>query len=391
MSHFSPTRYQTTKQTSIVNAITNALLALVKIIIGSIGHSHALVADGLHSFADLISDGLVLIAGKAGARHPDKEHPYGHQRIETIAAIIIALIILFVGASIIYDTLNLIINAKPIEKPEFIVIIVAILSMAAKEWLYRYTLSKSKKVHSNLLLTKAYDNRSDVYISAIVLLSVIGTIVGIRHLDAIGAIIIALLILKMGLKMIIAGIKELIDTGVDEKTLAKITDHTKQVPGVISIHQLRTRLHGGNILVDIHILVDPEISVSEGHYIGEQVHLNLIKNISAITDVTVHVDPEDDERIMPSINLPDRHEILKQLESKWQHLPGFHQISKIVLHYLEGKIGVEVFISHALLNGKMTIDDLEQQYRKAAEGIDDIEKVSLHLTTRTIEQDNNHF
>lgn len=372
------TRFQVAKRTSYVNAFVNTLLAILKIIVGSVGNSAALVADGIHSFSDLISDGLVLIASKAGTKHPDEGHPYGHQRIETIAAIIIAFLFLIAGAYIIYDAIIHILNKVMLQKPNLLVAIIAAISVIANEWLFRYTLKKGKSVHSNLLITNAWHNRSDVYVSLIVLVSVALALFGLHYFDAIGAAIIALFIVKMGLSMIWTSINELIDAGVDETLLAEIHAMIQETPGVQSIHQLRTRMHGGNIFVDVHILVDPKISVSEGHYISEQVNLRLLSNFSNITDVTTHIDPEDDEKVRPSIDLPSRAAIRKALDHCWKNLPAYSDILEIQLHYLDGKLQVELVLPLQCTE-RFSAQDLKQQYHDACNTIKDINGFKLYF------------
>lgn len=335
-------RYQTAKRVTIVNAISNTFLALLKIIIGYLANSHALIADGLHSLSDLISDALVLIAAKAGGKVPDADHPYGHQRIETLAAIIIAILLLLVGITIVYETYRHIHDNKTIPIYSIPVILTALIAIGVKEALYRYTLSMGRKISSNLLITNAYHNRSDVWVSALVVVSAFCNMIGIPYADSISAAIIALVIMKSSVQLFSSGISELIDTGVKPATLTKIRECIQNCPGVVSIHQLRTRSHGGNIFVDTHLLVNTFISVSEGHHIGEKVHESLTKNFPEIADVTVHIDPENDETNRPSLNLPSRTEILAILRPQWQNLPGFLQIEKIDIHYFDGQIYLEL-------------------------------------------------
>ncbi|MCB1827582.1 MAG: cation transporter, partial [Coxiellaceae bacterium] len=346
MSH---DRYQVAKRTSYVNATINTLLAIFKIIVGWLGQSSALMADGVHSFSDLISDGLVLIASKAGTKHPDEGHPYGHQRIETFAAIIVALLFLGAGVYIIYDAIIHLIQKAALHHPDFLVLIVAGVSIIANEWLFRYTLKAGKAVNSNLVITNAWHNRSDVYVSGIVFISVGFTFFGLHYFDAIGAAIVALLIVKMGVKMAWESINELLDAAVDEKTLGKIRHIIELVHGVVSVHQLRTRLHGGTIFVDVHIQVHPKISVSEGHHIGETVALRLIQECKQVSDVTVHIDPEDDEQSKPSINLPLRTDLHDQLNDCWRGLPGYKESEMLHLHYLDGQLQIELLLPLTLL------------------------------------------
>ncbi|WP_304985066.1 cation diffusion facilitator family transporter [Coxiella-like endosymbiont] len=363
---------------SLISAFVNTLLALFKIGVGIICYSQALIADGIHSLSDLLTDGLVVIAGHLGAQSPDKEHPYGHGRIETIGAIIISLILIFVALGIItFDTLHHIIHRVHSTTPTFSVIVVGIVSVIANESLFRYTLIKGNKINSDLLRTNAWHNRSDALVSLIVLASVIGTRLGITYLDSIGALIIALLILRMGLKMIWKNIQELIDAAVDDETLEKITNIISTVPGVLSIHQLRTRSHGGNIFIDVHIQVTSNISVSEGHYISEQVHVNLMKNISHVADVTMHIDPENDATSTPLVNLPNREDIHRLLKVHCQNLPSFKEIRRTILHYLDSKVYIEIYLPLTAVKDQK--EQLELQYQDIISRVKYIAKVSLYF------------
>ncbi len=335
-------RYETAKRVTIVNTAMDVTLGFLKIIVGYLAHSHALLADGIHSFSDLIGDSLILIAAKMGGKMPDKDHPYGHKRIETLAAMVIAIILLMVGGSIIYNTYQHIQQETLATIYSAPVIIAALISIAVKEWLYRYTLTKGKIIHSNLLITNAYHNRSDVWVSALVLISATANIFGIPYADNISAGIIGVVIIYSGIRLFFRGMLELIDTGVDETMLEEIKKCIQTVPGVVSIHQLRTRSHGGKVFIDAHILVNPLISVSEGHHIGEKVHEQLLKIFPEVADVIVHIDPENDETSQPNLSLPTRPEITAQLQQYWQDLPGYQQIEKIDIHYCNGQIYLEI-------------------------------------------------
>lgn len=362
---------------SLINAGMNALLAVLKIIIGKIGYSQALIADGVHSFSDLVSDALVFFAANASVQHPDKEHPYGHQRIETIATVVIGLILFGVAATLFDEAILRLIH-HTFQKPTMPVIIVAILSIIANEWLFHYSRKNGEKINSSLLISNAWHKRSDVFVSIIVLISVIGSLLGWPWLDAIGAIIIAILIIKMAIGMIWQSAQQLIDHGVDEKTLEAIKQTINSVPGVRSIHQLRTRFHGNSIFVDLHIIVDPFISVSEGHHIGEQVHSKLLHNIKNLHDVTVHIDPEDDETAHPSLHLPNREAVKKIIDARWALLPGYSDITKLTLHYLAGKLTVEVCISIAAI-GDLSTTELVKKYQDAVRDVPEITEVIIHL------------
>lgn len=329
---------------SVINATVNTLLALFKIFVGWIGNSQALIADGIHSFSDLLSDAIVYAAAIAGSKHADRDHPYGHRRIETLAAVIIAFLLIAVGVGLVYDTVLHLLSHHTNKHPTVWVPLVAVVSAIANEGLFRYSLKMGEKINSPLLRSNAWHNRSDAMVSLIVLIGVAGNYLGYSHFDAIAAFIIALLILKMGIKMIWEGTRELIDSAVDEETLKNIEQLIRQVPGVVAIHQLRTRSLGGSIFVDVHIIVDPQISVSEGHHISDQVHMGLLNEMTHVTDVTVHIDPEDDEKRMRCLGLPNRESLAAILEPVWKSLPGFTDIQRLVIHYLNGQVYLEIYL-----------------------------------------------
>ena len=310
--HLKNQKEKTIFTVSILNGITNTALAILKVIIGFFGFSQALVADGVHSFSDVISDALVYFAAHASTRDPDAEHPYGHERIETIGTMVIAVILLLVAFSIGYEAiLRLTTHTHP--KPTLAVIITAVFSIVINEGLFYYNLKQGEKIESNLLISNAWHKRSDVFVSLIVLLSVIGAKSGLYWLDPIGALIITALILKIAVEMLWQSGQELIDRAVSADTLLAIKNTISAVPGVYSIHELRTRLHGTSIFIDLHIIVDPFISVTEGHHIGDEVHSTLLKNIKNMRDVVVHIDGENDEASQPSTNLPNRKLLQKKL------------------------------------------------------------------------------
>lgn len=382
MTPILPQRFQVARRATLVSAMINSALALFKVIIGMVAHSHALVADGLHSFSDLLTDALVYVAAKAGMHLPDEDHPYGHQRIETIATIVISLILVGVGTAIAYDTIHHFFNQRTVRMIGLPVLIVAILSIIANEWLYRYTFKLGKQVHSNLLIANALHNRSDAWVSGLVVVGVLGSFFGFVYLDLIVALFIAILILKMGFKMMWEGLRELVDTGVDVKTLHEITQIIKHVLGVLSVHELRTRYHGGNIFVDVHILVDSYISVSEGHYIGERVRSQLMEQLKAISDVVVHVDPEDDRTAASVEHLPHRKEIEALLRERWHNLPGFNAIQRLSFHYLNGQLQVEIFMSDDAVQMK-SYAALIADYRDAIKNMNEIGSVTIYFSGRS--------
>ena len=368
-------RYHITRKASLISGLTNATLAVLKITVGMAGHSASLVADGLHSFSDLLSDGLVILASKAGSRAPDQDHPYGHRRIETFATIIIAIMLLSIAGVIFFEMFLRLIDHAQSPTPNYLVLIAALFSIVVNECLYRYNKHIGEKIRSKLLIANAAHNRGDALSSFVTLIATIGAISGLTLFDPIGATIIGIFIFHMGLKMIFESVNELIDTAAPPATIQKIHDIIQQCQNVIATHQIRTRLHGSNILIDCHIIVDPKISVSEGHFIGDQVKFKLMKEIPHITDATIHIDSEDDDNT-ESFNLPNRINVQKQLQKKCSHLPGINLIKHTYLHYLNESISIEIMLPLTLLEHHAAAT-LQEQYTEAVKSLDFIDDILL--------------
>lgn len=332
-------RYKEAKKVTLVGGVINIVLSFMKLIGGFIYHSHALIADGVHSLSDLLIDIMVLFASKYGSQDADASHPYGHQRIETAATLLLALLLVLAGAGISWDALDELIHAQH-EIPQLLALPIAILSVFVNELLYHYTLRVGKKIQSVLLIANAWHHRSDGAASAVVSLGIFASLVGYPAFDTLAAIIVGLMIIKMGLEYGWNSVKELVDTAVDHETLLNIQRVILEIDGVQKIHQLRSRSMGHNILVDVHILVNPIISVSEGHYLAQKVHRELIKQLPRIKDVTVHVDPEDDESFCPSLDLPSRATLEQQFIEEWKK--EFLCIQNLVIHYLDGRIKIDL-------------------------------------------------
>ena len=332
-------RYQQAKKVTLIGALVNALLGLIKLIGGVFFHSHALVADGVHSFSDLITDVMVLFASKYGSQVADDSHPYGHQRIETAATLLLALLLILAGAGIAWDALSDLLSHIS-QQPDWVALPIALLSVLANELLFHYTQYVGKKIKSALIIANAWHHRSDAAASVVVTLGLIGSLLGFIFLDAIAAVIVGFLIIKMGLNYGWNSVKELVDTAVEPSVLEKIEGIIQTINGVKKIHQLRSRLMGGDILIDVHILVSPYLSVSEGHYIAQHVHHALMEQFKRVKDVIVHVDPEDDEDHCPSLHLPNRALLEQTLLLPWQQ--AFPAITHWVLHYLESAIEIDL-------------------------------------------------
>ncbi|MDP3704853.1 MAG: cation diffusion facilitator family transporter [Legionellaceae bacterium] len=332
-------RYRQARQITLIGAASNVLLGLIKLVGGLFFHSHALVADGVHSFSDLFTDGMVLIASKYGSQDADDLHPYGHQRIETAATLLLAMLLILAGAGIAWDSIDEMFH-KAVTMPSAFALPIAILSILFNEVLFHYTRRVGNRIHSPLIIANAWHHRSDAAASGVVLLGLLGSVAGFTFLDPLAAVIIGGMIIKMGINYGWNSVKELVDTGVESQKIAQIEQAIQSVDGVKRIHQLRNRMMGRDVFIDLHILVSPFISVSEGHYIAQKVHQTLIKHVDHVKDVTVHVDPEDDELISPSLCLPNRSTIESSLLESWQK--DYPDIESWIMHYLDGKVLIDI-------------------------------------------------
>lgn len=332
-------RYWEAKKVTLIGAVINALLGLIKLIGGALYHSHALVADGIHSFSDLITDVMVLFASKYGSQDADDSHPYGHQRIETAATLMLALLLILAGAGISWDALDELIHGNH-DKPGWLALPIVLISIVANELLFHYTKHIGNKIQSALIAANAWHHRSDAASSIVVALGLIGSLCGFIYLDAVAAVVVGLMIVKMGITYGWNSVKELVDTAVEPSMLNQIEKIIQSVDGVQKIHQLRSRLMGGDIFIDVHVLVSPYISVSEGHYIAQHVDKALVEKIEAVKDVTVHIDPEDDELSCPSLHLHNRSKVENNVLLGWKQ--AFPALQNWTLHYLDGLLIVDL-------------------------------------------------
>ncbi|MDF1757812.1 MAG: cation diffusion facilitator family transporter [Legionellaceae bacterium] len=349
-------RYKKAKQITLIGGLINILLGLAKVIGGIAFHSHALVADGVHSFSDLFTDGMVLLASKYGSQEADDNHPYGHQKIETAATLLLAMLLVLAGFGIAWDSIDVILEHRE-SAPSFYSLPIALISIIANELLFHATNKVGREINSPLLIANAWHHRSDAASSGVVLLGLTGALFGFKLLDPIAAIIIGAMIIKMGISYGWNSVKELVDTGIGKEKTLEIENISKSVNGVQRIHQLRSRMMGKDIFLDVHILVSPYISVSEGHHIAQAVHHKLMNGIKQIKDVTIHVDPEDDEVCSPSLMLPSRHTLEELMINKWQ--TNFPAIKYWTIHYLDGKISIDLVIDKNFEQWKNLSDQIK--------------------------------
>ncbi len=339
-----PQRYAVSKRVTYVSLSSNLGLAIGQVLIGIIGHSQALVADGFHTLSDLVTDFMVLFALKHGAKAADEDHPYGHARIETAITVMLGMILVLVGVGIGVRAVMRLISDAPHVTPAAMTLWVAVITILSKEALYQYTMRSARRFDSELLRANAWHHRSDAISSVIVFIGIAGSMAGIHYMDSLAAISVALFVAKVGINLGWPAVSELIDTGLEPEHIKHLESAILSVDGVKTLHMLRTRRTGGRALVDVHIIVDERISVSEGHYISEAVRAKLISEIDVVTDVMVHIDPEDDLIKAPSDKLPSRAVVRSRLDHYFKGIPEARHIDRMTLHYIDGHIFIDVMI-----------------------------------------------
>ncbi len=353
---------------TFVAAWVNLFLSVVKVTAGVLGQSSALIADGIHSMADLMSDAVVLVAVKLGSKQPDQDHPYGHARFETLATVVLGVGLIVVAIGIAWDAVNRILGVGELLVPDQLTLCIAGISIACNEWLFHFTQKVAKKTRSKLLLANAWHHRSDAISSIIVLIGIAAMLLGYGYADAIAAVLVSLMIAKIGVSLMVDSLKELVDTAISDDEIEALRQAISVIDGVINIHLLRTRRMGEDIYVDLHIQVDSYISVSEGHMIADTVRNQLLGQFRNIADVLVHTDPEDDE-VKESIDYwpPSRKELINGVRDC---LGDYYSlVEEIKIHYLNGSVELDVIFLLSPLEHDLVVDNCKKQCEKITQEI----------------------
>ncbi len=284
---------QQAKRITIAGFAVNFLLAGFKFVIGFFGHSQAVMADGVHSLSDMVTDLFILIGIKFWSAPADECHPYGHQRIETITTVGMATLLALAAVSLGFNAVFRL--SRPVCPPLSIVFIAPLASIIIKEILFRRTRAVGRRIKSPAVMANAWHHRSDVISSIPPLIAVVAASINPKwaFLDPVGALIVALLILRVAWKIAAPALAELTERGASPKELRMIETLTSEVPGVCSVHKIRTRRLGAGLFIDLHVVVDGDLTVRASHDIASALQAKLMGDGPAVTDVTVHMEPDD--------------------------------------------------------------------------------------------------
>lgn len=345
------TAKQETQRLLIMSGVVDLGLGIVKIAVGTLANSYALVVDGVHSLSDLITDIMVWGFNAVGSQGPDEDHPYGHARFETFGTFFLGVLLMLVGAYIVYESSERMLSLDTYEVPGWPALLAAALSIVVKEWLFRITLETGKRQGSRLLQANAWHHRTDSLSSVIVLVGIGGALIGISWIELLAAIGVAVMVAIIGWDLIKTSVSELVDTALSESYVDAIKVSTEDVEGVTKAHSIRTRRMGSDAIVEVHLQVNPAISVSEGHHIGEWVSRKLEQQFQEVNDVIIHIDAEDDavEEARESDDLPPlRKAIRTSLYEIWRNQISRDDILKMDLHYLNNQVDVELYLKKSL-------------------------------------------
>lgn len=284
-------RSKAANSTSFISILINGLLAALQIVFGLITQSYSLIADAVHTLSDLLSDFVVLIANRFAKEKADAGHPYGHFRFETIAVLIIAVLLIVVGLEIITTSVGRIQNPATMEVNAGLAFFIALIAILAKELLYRYMAKVAKRVDSTIIMANALHARSDAISSLVVAVGLAAHFFGLSYADLVASMIVGAMIAYMGVKMAWNSLMDLADRSVDKVTLDSITNAIRDTPGLVDFHDLKTRKTGDFVLVELHLDLPARMTIAEGHDIADEVERRIKDAVPLVSYVLTHFDP----------------------------------------------------------------------------------------------------
>lgn len=276
---------------SLSTIFFNIILFIIKIIVGIVGRSSALISDAIHSASDVFSTLIVMVGVSISGKRADESHRYGHEKMESVAGLFLSFILLLTGVLIGYNAVMDIINDTEIAIPSVITLYVAVLSIIVKEAMFWYTKAAAKKVHSSALMADAWHHRSDSLSSVGSCVGILGARMGYSVLDPLAGIVICLFVVKAAIDICKDSVDKLVDRSCDVETVKKMAKIIKETDGVIDLKDIKTRLFGARIYMDIVIIVDGNLRLNESHEIATIVHNKIENNFEGVKHCMVHVNP----------------------------------------------------------------------------------------------------
>jgi len=282
------------QKVTLIGALVSLVLSVVQVSAGLLGRSQAMVADGIHSISDLVTDVAVWLGLRFSSAPPDADHPWGHGKIETLVSVLVGAALVFVGFGIGAEALIRLregVQGTPALGP----LLAAVLAIVSKEAVYRWTVRVGRRIRSQMLIANAWHHRSDAFSSIAALIGIGGAMAGLPWMDALAAAVVSLFIVKVGGQVMWRGIRDLTERQVDLETVALVQRVLESDPDVVDAHRLRLRNMGGIIVGDVHVSVDGEITIREGHEIVKRLEKLAAAEVAGLEDLVIHLDPDQPE------------------------------------------------------------------------------------------------
>lgn len=370
---FTPDRAKT--RVTLIGAVVNIVLSVAKIAAGAVFASPSLIADGVHSLSDLVSDVLVLWALRHSGLAPDEDHPYGHGRFETLATLALAAVLALTGLGIAWDAGARLLSGAT-NAPGLWALAVLALSIVAKEVLYHYTRAVGERTKSAMIIANAWHHRTDALSSVVALVGVGAAQLGWGWGDPVAAIVIALMLGRVAWGFGKVSVDELVDTQAPDTLRADLQDSLHRTPGVKGLRDLRMRQHGARVVADVSVMVDAHITVTEGHRIAEAARAEALARIDALDDLIIHVEPAGHFDGFGATEAPLRCEIEGLILTLAQAHPMVTHVARVQLGYLKDGLHIEVLAQlQTGADHRATEDELTQTLRQT---LPELRALSLH-------------
>ena len=366
---------QAGSQVVLVGAGINLFLSLIKGVVGLMTGSVVLISDAGHSLGDLITDVIAWFSIRLSRQPRDANHPYGHGKFETMGTLSVALFLVMTGAFLLSESIDAILH--PTDTAAW-ALAAAVISVALNEWLYHYSMRVARKIRSRVLEANAWHHRTDSLTSIVALVGIGLNLMGLQAWEGWMAALISCFVAWIGVRLGYEAVKELLDHSVGPELIGKLEQALGQIDGVVDSHELRARRMGGDVLVDLHVQVPPDITVSHGHQIAEQVRIQMLAVDPGVTEVLVHIDPEaDDDYDIPQVHGPDDPENL--VRTMAGAVDGVTSVSHVLCHFIRGRLEIQLHIEVEPTLQVLEASAIASQVRKVLEAHAVIDKVDVHL------------
>jgi cation diffusion facilitator family transporter len=370
-------RVQALSRVTVWGAVANALLGIIKAVVGVAGGSSVLVADAVHSLSDMVTDVVAWFSLRVAAKPPDEDHPYGHGRFETVGTAALAVVLLGAAAGIAWNAWS---RFGTRVEPAAITLWAAALSVAVKEGLFQVTLRVGRRYDSPLVVTNAWHHRSDALSSVAAFAGIAGARMGFPILDPAAAVVVSALIAKMVFGLLREAVREVTDTALQRDMLRELGTGVRRLAGVVNLHELRARRMGPRLLVDLHVEVDGSTTVSDGHQVAERVREFVFREQVGVSEVLVHIDPEPDEHMGPGDHLVrPREEIEAEVRRIATLVDGVREVTHVLIHFLDRRVALQVDIEVDPELRVYEAAEVARALRQRLEAIDGVDCADIHL------------